>query len=56
MPIKKTETLVARNLRLKREAKEKKRRQSIAISKAEQAKRAALRKKQESKRNSKKKQ
>ena len=42
----KSETLVAKRLRLKREAKSKLQRQSVKVNKTEQARRAALRKKQ----------
>ena len=41
-----SETAVARRMRLKKEAKAKKLRQSVKVDKAEQARRAALRKKQ----------
>ena len=41
-----SETAVAKTLRLKREAKAKLQRQSVKVNKAEQARRAALRKKQ----------
>ena len=41
-----SETAVAKALRLKREAKAKLQRQSVKVNKTEQARRAALRKKQ----------
>jgi hypothetical protein len=41
-----SETAVAKTLRLKREAKARLQRQSVKVNKAEQARRAALRKKQ----------
>ena len=42
----KSETAVAKTLRLKREAKARLQRQSVKVNKTEQARRAALRKKQ----------
>ena len=42
----KSETAVAKRLRLKKEAKAKLQRQSVKVDKTEQARRAALRKKQ----------
>ena len=42
----KSETAVAKTIRLKKEAKAKLQRQSVKVNKTEQARRAALRKKQ----------
>ena len=42
----KSETAVAKTIRLKKEAKAKLQRQSVKVNKPEQARRAALRKKQ----------